>query len=422
MKFVYALGLIACSVYYYKTRTRRQENNLLLVYSNSKLAKFYKLITDHFLETYADGLFYSGHAQTFLLEFLDWLLKLFKTNFNFFNFNYSNKEIFKLSDGGSIIIHHSKCSNLIKKKRKNKILVVIPGFTSKAEDYYIKNFLNDFVEEFDCRVMNLRGFGVKLTTPQMVSTRSYIDVYEYLNYCCKTNPDKKVFAVGFSFGGMLLARCLGSQMDIPNNLIGGCGLCYPICLKSVKEHVEPQLGGFYSKYGALNLKKCFQENSDVIFNSNFFSNDHDIIKNKVDLIDKIKNLNHVAEFDQIYTCKVFNINLEDYYVESKLDQYLLNIKIPFLSIFTKDDPIVPYEAVPLNTMRQNSNLITIISKKGGHMGFFKGLVPHRWIDIPIKTFIKTLNILYNCEEKECLSFYSSDSGSSNLIDDLKHIK
>jgi poly(3-hydroxyalkanoate) synthetase len=45
------------------------------------------------------------------------------------------------------------------------------------------------------------------------------------------------------------------------------------------------------------------------------------------------------------------------------DLILKKIKIPFLSIFTKDDPIIPYEAIPLKLFQQNSNLITIISKK-----------------------------------------------------------
>jgi predicted alpha/beta-fold hydrolase len=417
MKFFYALGLVASSYLVYKMKTRERENNLLLIHSNSKLAKFFKFITDHFLEMYADGLLYPGHLQTFLLELIGLIFKIFKKYLNFFKFKYANKETFNLKDGGTIVIDHTKCKGKGPKKEKNKILIVIPGFTSDSDEYYIKNFLNDFVEEFDCRVMNVRGFGTKLTSPYMISTYSYNEVREYLEYTCLNNLDKNVFAVGFSFGGMLLARCLGSAESLPSNLIGGCGICYPMCLQSTKNHVEPQLNGFYSKYVSKSLKKCFLENLDTIFSSKFLSNDHVVMKEKESIIEKVKSLQHVAEFDEIFTYKILNFNsCEDYYNDSKLAPYLEKIKIPFLSIFTKDDPIIPHEAIPLKLFQQNSNLITIISKKGGHMGFFKGLLPHRWIDTPIRTFIKTVEIIHNAED---LSFCSSKASSSNVLMNLE---
>lgn len=417
MKFFYALGLVASSYMVYKMKTRERENNLLLVHSNSKLAKFFKFITDHFLENYADGLLYPGHLQTFLLELIGLIYRIFKKYLKYFRFKYYYKETFNLKDGGTIVIDHAKCKDKRLAKEKNRILIVIPGFTSESDEYYIKNFLNDFVEEFDCRVMNVRGFGTKLTSPHMISTYCFNEVKEYLEYTCLKNLDKKIFAVGFSYGGMLLTRCLGSwSQNIPSNLIGGCGICYPMCLKSTKNHVEPQLGGFYSKYGSRSLKKCFLDNLDTIFSKEHLNSEHILLKEKETIIEKITNLQHVAEFDEIYTYKILNFNsCEDYYNDSKLGPYLEKIKIPFLSIFTKDDPIIPYEAIPLKLFQQNSNLITIISKKGGHMGFFKGLLPHRWIDTPIKTFIKTVEIIQNAEDISlCSSKFSSNSMLVNL--------
>jgi hypothetical protein len=49
------------------------------------------------------------------------------------------------------------------------------------------------------------------------------------------------------------------------------------------------------------------------------------------------------------------------------------------------------------------------------MGFFKGLLPHRWIDTPIKTFIKTVEIIHNAEDISlCSSKLSSNSMLVNL--------
>lgn len=42
----------------------------------------------------------------------------------------------------------------------------------------------------------------------------------------------------------------------------------------------------------------------------------------------------------------------------------------------------------------------MISKKGGHLGFFSGIIPERWINIPIKTFFKALEIIIDTEDKK----------------------
>jgi hypothetical protein len=48
-----------------------------------------------------------------------------------------------------------------------------------------------------------------------------------------------------------------------------------------------------------------------------------------------------------------------------------------LSIFTLDDYVIPYDAIPLQLMQKNKNLITMISKKVGQLGFFSGIIPER---------------------------------------------
>ena len=70
-----------------------------------------------------------------------------------------------------------------------------------------------------------------------------------------------------------------------------------------------------------------------------------------------------------------------------------------MSIFTLDDRVIPYDATPLQLMQKNKNLITKISKKGGNLGFFSGIIPERWINIPIKTFFITLGIIFESDNK-----------------------
>lgn len=373
---------------------RSTTNHLTIIHSYSKISQVFKMITDNFLESNASELLYPGHVQTFLLELINTLLQLLKRCCRVSSdLKVYKTEIFEISDGGTVTIDHF--SNKESYSLYNdKILLVIPGFTSNSDEYYIKSFVDDFAEEFNCQVMNIRGFsGIKLTSPHMISTQCYKDVREYIEFLCNTNPDKKIFTVGFSFGGMLLIRSIGSNTDtLPRNLIGGCGICYPPCLMSVKQHVEKQLNGFYSKFSAKRLKQCFMENVEIIFDE---SNKHlTIHSEKSKILKEINLVNHVHEFDHVYTTKVLEFeSVESYYNDSKVNIYLENIKIPFLSVFTQDDPIIPHDALPFDVLRSNRHLTTIISKKGGHLGFFTGIIPKRWIDVPIKTFIKTVDLL-----------------------------
>ena len=404
MKFIYLLGICVSSYLIY--RYNKKKNTLLLIHSNSKLAKFFKMITDIFLENYTPSIFFSsGHVQTVLLEIINLIVKNFKQFLNFFKFNYKN-QIFTLSDGGSLIISKAridvKIEDLLYNTRiKTRILVIIPGYTSDSDEFYIKNFVDDFVTEFDCRVVNMRGMGnIKLSTPQMISTYSYKDVEEYLTHLCNENPSKNVFAVGFSFGGMLLSRCLGTNPEkLPKNLIGGCGICYPVCLEKTKIYGESKLGGIYPRFSLIKMKEIFFSNLDVIFDEKFLCNEK-IRENKNLIIEEIQNIQMLSLFDDKYTHKILGFkSVEEYFQDSKLDNYLENIKIPFLSIFTLDDPVIPYDAIPLQLLQKNKNLITMISQKGGHLGFFSGIIPERWINIPIKTFFKSLEIIFEIDDR-----------------------
>lgn len=409
MKFVYVLGFFISSYMIYKYKQKK--NNLLLIHSNSKLAKFFKMITDTFLENYGPSIFLSsGHVQTFLLEIFNMIAKLAKQFLNIFRFRYKN-QIFPLKDGGLLMISKARkylAENgseeqyiMTSNSLKSKILLIIPGFTSDGEEFYIKSFLEDFIDEFDCRVINMRGSGkLKLNTPQMISTYCYKDVEEYIFNVCEENPSKNVFAVGFSFGGMLIVRTLGSNNNnLPKNFIGACGICYPVCLHKSSQYGESHFGGIYPRFVCKNLKKVFLTNVDVIFDKSFKCNEK-IIEHKEKLITEINSVKLISEFDEKFTTKILGFDsLEEYYNDSKLDKYLENIKIPFLSIFSLDDPVIPFDSVPMQLMQKNKNLITMLSKKGGHLGFFSGIIPERWINIPIKTFFRCLEIIFETDER-----------------------
>jgi len=256
----------------------------------------------------------------------------------FYQYTYK-REIFKLSDGGVLGVDH--CVPNEPCEKTDKIVIIIPGYTSNSEDYYIKSFSESFINEFEVRVLNMRGMSEKLTTPMMVSWKCYTDVGEYISKICLENPHKKVYSIGFSLGGMLLCRYLGTEPDIiPKNFICGAGICYPTNLQDAARKCEENFRGIYSKIAVRNIKSCFFENIDVIFSDKLVS--QHILEQKDTIIQNVRNAKFVSEFDEAYTRRALEYdNLISFYRESNISYHIMNIKKPFFSIFTIDDPIIP---------------------------------------------------------------------------------
>jgi len=401
LKFFYVVGLCATSYLIFKARQNSQKSKLVLLHKNSRIAKLFNLFSDNLVQSYHPTLYLlSGHIQTALLEFINVGISMFRNILNIYNFHYE-REIFKLSDNGTIAIDH--CQTSSSSIRKNdQILLVLPGYTSNSEDYYIKSFVESLVDDFEVKVMHMRGIGIKLSTPKMMSWDSFKDLEEYLQHLGNQYPDKKIYCVGFSFGGMLLARYLGTRgEDVPKNFIAGAGICYPPHMGITASFTEKNYGGIYSMICTRNLRKIFNENVDVIFNEKLCPKSILIDKDKI--IQDIQKAKFVTEFDNSYTTRFLELeNANEYYEKSDLKDLFANISKPFLSVFTIDDPIIPFDTVPLKTMENNKNMVTLVNNNGGHLAFFSGLIPERWISLPVKTFMKTANYLVDHEHSEII--------------------
>jgi predicted alpha/beta-fold hydrolase len=393
---MYALAVMVSSYYLFKYKKKSQV--LKLVHSDNRLSKLYHLINRRFFEEFTPTLFLvSGHAQTFLLELLSILIRLIKKIFRFYKFKY-DREVFQLNDGCKIAVDHAKKRNRKIHKEKDKILLIFPGITSSSDDYYVKSLIEDFLEESECRVVNARGLGgMRLYSPKMISSECYKDVREYIIKVCNENKGKKIFGVGFSFGGFLLSRALGENPEmIPSNFYAACGLCYPTCMEATKDFAEIHFNGLYSKTTLQNVKKCFFDNIEVIFEKLETKEDRD------SMTAKIESCQLMSHFDTVYTTWSLGFNhISEYYEYSRSEKYLSNIKVPFLSMFCEDDPIIPITSVPFKTLKSNPHMVTIVSPHGGHLAFFGGsVIPQRSLDQPIKSFMKVVEILRDTKAEE----------------------
>jgi len=333
--------------------------------------------------------FFSGKIQTLFIAGIDAILHLLnQVGINPYHFNYQRK-IYVLRDGGQIAIDKAVLknkANLNNDSRKKLKILIIPGFTSFSEDFYLKDLVSGLVNDYDVSVVTGRGFGgVKLANHIMVSSDMEYDLAEYITHYCKENRKRNVLIIAFSFGGMMLTKYLTNTNNVmPKNLIGTCSICSPICMRECMRHTEYTLFGIFSRAPCLNLRKCFYDNIDTIFQHPELSKEND------EIIRKVKEAKYSSCFAKAYTYKSLGLEtVEHYYDNIKInDNDILNIKIPFFAIFSEDDPVIPFYSVPIKTMIQNKNISLLTVSSGGHSAFYSGFIPRRWLIHPIKSYIE----------------------------------
>jgi predicted alpha/beta-fold hydrolase len=95
------------------------------------------------------------------------------------------------------------------------------------------------------------------------------------------------------------------------------------------------------------------DNLEVIFDS--VQCKPEILTINLKLLRKLRKWNtYIHEIDEIYTARVLGFKtIEEYYEDLGIDKFLENIKVPFLSVFTEDDPIIPHHEVPINILKKN---------------------------------------------------------------------
>ena len=63
-------------------------------------------------------------------------------------------------------------------------------------------------------------------------------------------------------------------------------------------------------------------------------------------------------------------------------EHMDKVQTPLLIVHARDDPVVSHETLNLEQCHQNNHIITMTTKRGGHLGFHEGVLPFglTWAD------------------------------------------
>jgi uncharacterized protein len=241
------------------------------------------------------------------------------------------------------------------------LVVLFHGLEGSARRGYA---LNTYRELFDRGIgavgVNFRSCsGENNRKARFYHSGETDDIRFVLEYVAGHYPGRRIGAIGFSLGGNALLKYLGEEgesarpecavaVSVPYDLGGGARL-----LESTP------MGRFYSRHFIKSLILKAEAKAALL-------------PDGCDL-DRIRKATTFYEFDDAATAPLHGFrNADDYYARSSSAQFIDRIRRPTLLIHARDDPFVPFNAVPVNAARTNPLVQVEVTRKGGHVGFIGG--------------------------------------------------
>ncbi|KAI5966570.1 uncharacterized protein KGF55_000879 [Candida pseudojiufengensis] len=280
---------------------------------------------------------------------------------------------------------------IIKNDSEKPLLLILHGLSGGSYEAYIRAVLEKIIEppyNFDAIVINSRGCAKHtITSPQLYNGLWTNDLRYVINeFITKKWPNKRIYLMGFSLGGAILANYLGQESNSINSQIKGAAMFgTPWDFPDGAIHLRESIIGHnvYSPTMCNNLLKLINNHNDIMIENEF-------IKEFKSNPTKYK-IKFLKDFDEIFTSKLFGLNsANEYYRLASPNNRLLKIRIPILIISSKDDPITGYRSLPYSETELNPYITMITTTIGGHLGWFS-LNGERWYVKPICEFFKKLN-------------------------------
>lgn len=264
------------------------------------------------------------------------------------------------------------------KQKSSKLVVILHGLESSSKKAYVKGMARIFFDNgYEVAVINFRGCsGEDNLVYQSYHSGFYSDLDFFLQQ--QKNIFSEINAVGFSLGGNVLLRYIGTELEHP--IKKAVAISAPIDLaSSAEEFKKPENQLYIRRF----LKKMNQKLSDrsTAFNMNLDE-------------EKIFASRSFEEFDDLYTAPAHGYaTAQDYYADCSALKTLQNIKIPALLINAKNDSFLSEKCYPVELAKSSENFFLCTPENGGHVGFVESVLPKRyiWTEKMALGFIEDLN-------------------------------
>ena len=306
-------------------------------------------------------IFWDGYLDTLLGELLFNILRYFTIGGNF---NIKKKILLdSLSTGNQVTLHYLYETPV---EYTKAIIVISHGIG----DFCLSSYINHWFQLANDNNLTVIAIQRKSLKATYNDEDDYIAVNDII---FQMYPNKPIIGMGFSAGGLHTTR-YATYNDCKWTAAAVVSSCFD--LKSMIGFLKerPLLNEFlYHCVSTIHMKHS-----------------HYGIK-----------ANKLTEFDEVYAHDILGYDsITTYYDKMATQRDLFNVKIPFMILTSKNDPLLPDDTIVdiLMASNKNKNIIPIVTEKGGHLGWIKwnGLKPYSvmqdYLIAFVNKFIKTESI------------------------------
>ncbi|HMV99315.1 MAG TPA: alpha/beta fold hydrolase [Acidobacteriota bacterium] len=355
-KFQYSTDISVSSVVNHQNNTTMNRSDILSVFER-------KPFIPH-------PLLKSGHAQTIVSAVLSRRKHLLV--------QCSEPRMFHLPHKIQILGHCSWQSD----KKKTPCLVLIHGMEGSTESpYMIGTAEKALAAGLNVVRLNIRNCGGVKPNQAFYHAGLTEDLRQIFYQLREVDGVDECYLAGFSLGGNQSLKFAGEEKSNGQNILRGLvavspSVYLPTCIDALERH------------------------TNYLYHINFLRS----IKRKVvaynetypgwvdaSLLPKIRTL---RKFDDVYTAPYSGFrDAADYYERASSRNYLADIQIPTLILHSEDDPFIPADPLHHHKVTTNPNLVTIITRHGGHVAFISAIPENncrRWAESRVIDFVQTL--------------------------------
>ena len=297
---------------------------------------------------------FNGHLETILPNYIRPSIKV----------NYQRERL-TLSDGDFVDLDwiYNKSSNLV---------ILTHGIIGDSQRHYVLRGAKYFDEQgWDVLAWNCRSRGGEMNKKLRLYHHGEVeDISEVVAYAHRLNRYDNIYLIGYSMGGAMIAKYFHVKNKIiPKTVKKGVSICAPFDLEYCCIQLERPKNFMYQHYFLRALRAVFQAKA------NQFPDEIDM-----GLWSKSRKWRHI---DTHFSAPINGFSSADeFYYNASVKNFLTDIEIPTLVICAQNDPIIPFECVPVDVLKSHPFLYLETPKRGGHVGFTSKIMGDifSWID------------------------------------------
>jgi predicted alpha/beta-fold hydrolase len=263
------------------------------------------------------------------------------------------------------------------------MLVVLHGLSGGSHELYLRHVLAPLISEeggWEACVVNSRGCAMsKITTSVLYNARATWDVRQTVKWLRKTFPNRPLFGVGFSLGANIITNYIGEE-GAECVLKAALVLSNPWNLEAGSLALQRTWMGLnvYSRAMGNSMKALFESHVEQISKNP-----------KID-VEAVRKIKYLHDFDREVQGPTWGYPTEGaYYRDATSTDSLLAVRIPFLAIHARDDPIAAGEALPRHEVEQTPYGVLCTTSLGGHLSWFE-LGGGRWFSKASTAFFQKM--------------------------------